>query len=71
MAVQPFGPWPPFQILNDIHSQQDSLDGDQPVARPLSTHRTTQTQNKRKQTSMPRVGYEPMTPSVRAGEDGS
>jgi hypothetical protein len=26
--------------------------GDQPVARPLLTHRTTQTQNERKQTSM-------------------
>jgi hypothetical protein len=30
--------------------------GDQPVARPRRTHRTTQTQNKRTQTSMPRVG---------------
>jgi hypothetical protein len=30
--------------------------GDQPVVRPLPTHRTTQTQNKRKQTSMPWVG---------------
>jgi hypothetical protein len=27
--------------------------GDQTVARPLPTHRTTQTQNKRTQTSMP------------------
>jgi hypothetical protein len=27
--------------------------GDQPVTRPLPTHRTTQTQNKRTQTSMP------------------
>jgi hypothetical protein len=33
--------------------------GDQPLARPLSAHRTTQTQNKRKQTSMPQVGFEP------------
>jgi hypothetical protein len=32
--------------------------GNQPVARPLPTHRTTQTQNKRTQTSMPRVGFE-------------
>jgi hypothetical protein len=34
---------------------------DQPVARPLPTHRTIQTQNKRihKETSMPRVGFEP------------
>jgi hypothetical protein len=35
---------------------------DQPVARTLPTHRTIQTQNKRTQTSMPRVGFEPMTP---------
>jgi hypothetical protein len=35
--------------------------GDQPVARPLPTHRTTQTQNKRTQTSMSRVGFEPTT----------
>jgi hypothetical protein len=35
---------------------------DQPVTRPLPTHRTTQTQNKRIQTSMPQVGFEPTTP---------
>jgi carboxylesterase type B len=34
---------------------------DQPVARPLPTHRTTQTQNKRTQTYMTRVGFEPTT----------
>jgi hypothetical protein len=33
--------------------------GDQHEARPLPTHRTTQTQNKSSQTSMPRVGFEP------------
>jgi hypothetical protein len=37
--------------------------GDQPVARPLLTHRTTQTQNKRTQTSMPRVEFEPTIPA--------
>jgi hypothetical protein len=36
--------------------------GEQPVAKPLPTHRTTQTQNKSTQTSMPRVGFEPTTP---------
>jgi hypothetical protein len=36
--------------------------GDQPVATPLSTHRTTHLQNKRAQTSMPRVGFELTTP---------
>jgi hypothetical protein len=33
--------------------------GDQPVSRPLPKHRTTQTQNKRTQTSMPWVGFGP------------
>jgi hypothetical protein len=32
--------------------------GDQPVARPLPTHRITQIHNKRTQTSMPRLGFE-------------
>jgi hypothetical protein len=32
--------------------------GDQPVARSLPTHRTTQTQNKLTQTSMSLVGFE-------------
>jgi hypothetical protein len=36
--------------------------GDQPVARPLPTHRTTQTHKKRTQTSMPRVGFEATIP---------
>jgi hypothetical protein len=35
---------------------------DQPIARPLPTHRTTRTQNKRTQTSMLRVGFETTTP---------
>jgi hypothetical protein len=38
------------------------LEGHQPVARPLPTHRTTQIQNKQTQTSMPRVGFEPTIP---------
>jgi hypothetical protein len=37
--------------------------GDQPVARPLLTHRTTQTQNKRTLTSLPWVGFEPTIPA--------
>jgi hypothetical protein len=36
--------------------------GDQLVARPLHTHRTTQTQKKRTQISMSRVGFEPSIP---------
>jgi hypothetical protein len=36
--------------------------GDQPFARPLPAHRTVQTQNKRTQTFMPQVGFEPTIP---------
>jgi hypothetical protein len=39
--------------------------GDQPVTRPLPTHRTTQTQNKCKRASMPRVGFEPTIPPFK------
>jgi hypothetical protein len=41
---------------------------EQPVARPLSTHRTTQTQNKRTQTSMPQLGFEPTIPVFERGK---
>jgi hypothetical protein len=36
--------------------------GDQPIARPLPTYRTSQTQNKHTQTSMLQVGFEVMIP---------
>jgi hypothetical protein len=36
--------------------------GDQPVERPLPTHRTTQTQNKHTPTYMPWIGFEPTIP---------
>jgi hypothetical protein len=36
--------------------------GNQPVERSLPTHKSTQTQNKRTQTSIPRAGFEPTTP---------
>jgi hypothetical protein len=37
--------------------------GDQPVARPLPTHRIIQTHNKRTKTPMPGVGFEPTVPA--------
>jgi hypothetical protein len=37
--------------------------GDQPVARSLPTHRTTQSQNERTQACMPRMGFEPTIPA--------
>jgi hypothetical protein len=58
MALQPFVPWPIFQFLNLYTVGKTPWTGDQRVARPLPTHRTTQTQNKRTQISMPRVSFE-------------
>jgi hypothetical protein len=62
MALQPFGPWPFFSFLTLNRVGRTPWTGDQSVARPLLTHMTTQTQNKRTQTSMPRVEFEPATP---------
>jgi hypothetical protein len=51
IALQTFvGPWPPFQLVDPIYTVGTTpWTGNQPVARPLPTHRTTQTQNKRTQ----------------------
>jgi hypothetical protein len=49
-----------FLILYKVGSPP--LVGDQRIAGPLPTHRTTQTQNKRTQTSMPQVEFEPTIP---------
>jgi hypothetical protein len=56
------GPWSLFQFLNLYTVGRTPWTGDQPVARPLPTRRTTQTQNKRTQTSTSRVGFELTTP---------
>jgi hypothetical protein len=49
MALQPFvGLWPLLQFRNLFYTDgRTPWTGDQPVARPLPTQRTTQTQNKR------------------------
>jgi hypothetical protein len=39
MALQPFWPWPLFQFLNPIHDGRTPQTRDQPVAKPLPTHR--------------------------------
>jgi hypothetical protein len=52
----------PFQFLDFYPVGRSPWAGDQPIARPLPTHRTAQTQNKRTQTSIPRVGLEPTIP---------
>jgi hypothetical protein len=58
----PCRPWALFQFLNPYTVGRIVWTGDQPVSRPLPTNRKIQTQNKRTQTSMPRVGFEPMIP---------
>jgi hypothetical protein len=63
MALQPFldfGHFFSFLILYTV--DRAPWTGDQPVARPLPTHRTTKAQNKRTLTFMPPVGFEPATP---------
>jgi hypothetical protein len=57
-----------FQFPNINTVRRTSWTCDQPVARPLPTRRTTQTQNKRTKTSMPRVGFEATIPAF---EDSS
>jgi hypothetical protein len=65
MAVQPsVGPSPLFRFLNPIRSQYDSLDGGSARRKAATcTDRTTQTQKKPTQTSMPQVGLEPTIPA--------
>jgi hypothetical protein len=50
MALQPFvGPWPLLQFRNLLYTVgRTPWTEDQPATRPLPTHRTTQTQNKRR-----------------------
>jgi hypothetical protein len=63
MDLQPFvGPWPLLSFLILYTVGRTPWTGDQPFARPLSIHRTKQTQNKRTQSSMPWAGFEPTTP---------
>jgi hypothetical protein len=57
-----FGPWPLFQFRNLFYTVgRTPWTGISP-SQGLYTHRTTQTQNKRTQTFMPRMGFEPTIP---------
>jgi hypothetical protein len=49
-----------FQVCNAIHSREDSLDGGSDRCKV-----STQTQNKRTDTSIPRVRLEPTTTAFR------
>jgi hypothetical protein len=50
-----------FEILDPIRGQQDPLDVGSALAKSLSAHRITKMQNKHRETSMFRVGFEPTT----------
>jgi hypothetical protein len=64
MALQSFViPWQLFQFLILCTVGRTLSTGDQPNARPLPTHRTTQTHNKRTQIFMSWVGFEPTIPA--------
>jgi hypothetical protein len=57
------GPWPFLQFRNLFYTNgRTPWTSYQLVSRPLPTHMKTQTQNKHTQTSMLRVGLEPMIP---------
>jgi hypothetical protein len=64
MALQQIvGPWSLFRFLILHTVCRTTWTGDKTVARPLPKHRTTQTQNKRRETFMPWVGFEPTIPA--------
>jgi hypothetical protein len=52
-----------FSFLIFYTVGKTSWTGDQPISSPLPAHRTVQTQNKRAQTYIPRVGFEPTIPA--------
>jgi hypothetical protein len=52
-----------FHFLNLYTVDRIPWTGDQPVARTLPTHRTTQTRKKRTQTSMTWMEFEPTIPA--------
>jgi hypothetical protein len=72
IVLQSFvGPWPLIQFRNHFYTAgRTPRTRDQPVARPLPIHKTTQTQNKR--TNIHALsGIRTHDPRVRAGEDNS
>jgi hypothetical protein len=64
----PCGPWELFQFLNLYTVGWTPWMGDQPTSKPLPARRTTQTQNKRTQTPMLQVEFEPTIPVFERGE---
>jgi hypothetical protein len=56
------GPWLLFSFSIFYTVSRTPWTGDQPVARPLPAHKGQHKQNKRTQTSMPQVRFEPTIP---------
>jgi hypothetical protein len=57
-----YGPWPLFRFLNSYAQSVGLLGRRIGSSQGHCLHRTTQTQNKRTQISMPRVGFKPTIP---------
>jgi hypothetical protein len=62
------GPQPLSQFQDLTHSRQDSFDGDQSATRLLPTHRSSQTQNKRKHNHAS-SGIQTHDPKIGVGND--
>jgi hypothetical protein len=73
MALQLIvGPWSLIQFLNLYTVGRSPWTGDQPVGRPLPTHRTTQTQNIHTHTDIHALsGIRTHDHKFRASEDSS
>jgi hypothetical protein len=78
MVLQPFvGPWPLFQFLNLFTQFVRLLVWGIRPSQGRYLHTEQHTQNKRTQTSMPEVGFEPTTPvferakTVHASDGGA
>jgi hypothetical protein len=72
MALQPFvGPWPFFSFLILYTAGGTVWTGDQPIARPLRTHRTTHKHRINDTDIHALGGIRTYDPSVRASEDNS
>jgi hypothetical protein len=70
LALQPFvEPWPLFQFLVLYTVGRTPWTVNHPVARPLPTHITTKTQNKRTQTLVPWVEFEPTIPTFERAKN--
>jgi hypothetical protein len=65
MVLEPFGPWPLFQVLNPIHSRYDFSDGGSARRKATTYIHTEQTHTDIHASS----GIRAYDPTVREGED--